>query len=113
MWKKALIGALLCLMVGAPMAGVLGTPEPPPHDIVHIQHFYDAVVMIRNWLYVFILVIVVILFLYAAFLFITAAGNEEKITTARKCITWGVVGIIVMIMAGGIVMIVRTLLEVQ
>ena len=44
-------------------------------------------------------VILVLLILYAGFLWMTAAGSEEKITKARKIITSAVVGLAIILSA--------------
>lgn len=52
------------------------------------------------------LLLVVICFIVAGILFLTAGGAPEKISTARSSFMWGVVGIIVAIVAYSIVTIV-------
>lgn len=43
--------------------------------------------------------IVVILFIYSGFLWMTAAGNEEKITKAKRILSNAIIGIVIVIMA--------------
>jgi|SRR5581483_11246439 len=38
---------------------------------------------------------IVIMFIFAGFMFVTAAGDPAKIATARKAVIWATVGIIV------------------
>jgi hypothetical protein len=47
--------------------------------------------------------IAIVMFLVAGILFLTANGSPEKIGQARQAVIWGIVGIVVGIMAGGIV----------
>ena len=35
----------------------------------------------------------IVMFLYAGALFLTAAGNETKLATAKRAVIWGVIGI--------------------
>jgi hypothetical protein len=44
----------------------------------------------------------ILVILYSAFLFITAAGNEEKVTKAKATIVFGLIGITVAMLAFGI-----------
>lgn len=43
--------------------------------------------------------IVVILFIYSGFLWMTAAGNEEKITKAKRILTNAIIGTVIVVMA--------------
>ena len=43
--------------------------------------------------------IMVILFIYSGFLWMTAAGNEEKITKAKRILSNAIIGIVIVIMA--------------
>lgn len=58
-----------------------------------------------------IMIIAVAMILYAAFKFITAGDDEEAVGSARKILTWGVVGLIVAFLAYSFPTIVRTLVQ--
>lgn len=60
-----------------------------PCQIVHIISS-----LARVWAYL-VFVIAIAAVLYAAFLFLTSAGNEQKVTTARNTLIWALVGIAV------------------
>ena len=49
----------------------------------------------------------VIMFLVAAFMFLTSAGDPAKVATARQAVLWGVVGVVVGLIAFSIPLIVR------
>lgn len=51
----------------------------------------------------------VIMFIYAGILFVTSSGAPDRITRARMSFLWGVVGIIVAIVAYSIVAIAKRL----
>lgn len=53
-------------------------------------------------------VIAVIAFVIAGVLFLTAAGNPEKVQQARNAFLWGVAGVIVGILAFSIISIIQT-----
>ena len=40
-------------------------------------------------------ILAILIILYAAFLFLTAGGNEEKVASAKNALIWGLVGIAV------------------
>lgn len=44
-------------------------------------------------------VILVIVFIYGGVLYMTSGGNEEKVATAKKALTYGVIGIIIIALA--------------
>ncbi len=53
-------------------------------------------------------VVAVVCFVIAGILFMTAAGNPEKIQQARNAFLWGVAGVVVGILAYSIISIVQT-----
>ena len=53
-------------------------------------------------------IIALICFLIAGILFLTAAGNPEKVAQARTAFLWGVAGVVVGILAFSIVAIIQT-----
>ncbi len=50
----------------------------------------------------FLGIIAVIIILYGGFKWMTAAGNEENVSSAKKIITAGIIGLIIVLMAFGI-----------
>jgi len=62
---------------------------------------------IVNVIWVAFTVLAVICFVVAGILFLTAFGEAEKITKARSAFIWGVVGVVVAILAFSIVSLVR------
>ena len=55
---------------------------------------------------------VIVMFALAGFIFMTAQGDPAKIGTARAAVIWGVVGVIVILLAFSIILIARTQLGV-
>jgi len=47
-------------------------------------------------------VIVILMLVYVGFLFVTAQGNDSKITTAREALLWTVVGALILLGAKAI-----------
>ncbi len=111
MAKKILVALFVGAMVMTPLLVAQSAVTAPPTDTMSVEDFYDVIVLVRNWIYTFLLVIVVILLLYAAFLFITASGSEEKVTQARTMVKWAVVGIVLMMIAGAAVAIIESILD--
>ena len=64
-----------------------------------------------NWAFSFLLIFAVICILYSAFLFLTAAGDTEKISKAKSQLMWSVVAVVVAVTARGIVAVIRSIIE--
>ena len=74
----------------------------------------DAVGILNNlvnWAFSFLLIFAVICILYSAFLFLTAAGDTEKISKAKSQLMWSVVAVVVAVTARGIVAVIRSIIE--
>lgn len=65
-------------------------------------------VAIANAVWVVFTIIAVIAFVVAGIMFLTAFGEPEKLSKARSAFIWGVVGIIVALLAFGIITLIRT-----
>jgi len=55
----------------------------------------EGVMSIVNILLGFLGIIAIIIILYGGFVWLTAAGNEEKVSQAKKVITAGIIGLII------------------
>lgn len=75
------------------------------NDIVNI---FDRA---ANYLFTFTLILAVIVFIWNGILFMASGGQEQKITTARKALTWAIVGVAIAIASKGIIMIVISFLN--
>ncbi|OGL59753.1 hypothetical protein A3E96_02640 [Candidatus Uhrbacteria bacterium RIFCSPHIGHO2_12_FULL_46_13] len=58
-----------------------------------------AIINIIKFLLTFLGLIAVIIVLYGGFQWMTAAGNEEKITSARSTLTAGLIGLVIILAA--------------
>jgi len=63
--------------------------------------FADFVGEIASYIRDIALVISVIMFLWSGFLFLTSQGNEEKVTKAKKALTWAIIGLAICIIGEG------------
>ncbi len=62
----------------------------------------EVAAQVINIILGFLGIIAVILIIYGGFLWMTAAGNEDKVSTAKKLLAAGVVGLIIILAAFGI-----------
>ena len=70
--------------------------------------FSSLLIGFLNIVWVAFTFIAVVSFVAAGLMFLTAFGDSEKLTKARSAVIWGVVGIIVALLAWGIINIIRT-----
>ena len=68
---------------------------------------YSLGVSIVNALWIIFTIIAIVMFVIAGILFLTASGEPEKLTKARSAVIWGIVGIIVAILAYTITSLIR------
>ena len=66
---------------------------------------------LRDWIAGLIAIVAVIMILYAAFLYMTAGGDEDKIGTAKKTLMYGIIGVGVSLIAYSIFSIVKSFLQ--
>ncbi|OHA50046.1 MAG: hypothetical protein A2991_01670 [Candidatus Terrybacteria bacterium RIFCSPLOWO2_01_FULL_58_14] len=76
-----------------------------------INNVYDNVLCpASNWLFAFVLVIAVIVLLMGAIMFFTAGGNEDQMATARRFLTYALVGVAVAVLAKSLIFVVGNFL---
>jgi len=85
-------------------------PSPKESGITGMQGFVDLFKNIGEWFQAIVLAIAIIMIIYAGFLWMTAAGDDDKLTNARKTLIYGLVGIAVAILAFAAVAIIDNLL---
>jgi hypothetical protein len=73
-----------------------GGTEAGPSDV---DDLLDLIGQIAVLFQVLVLIIAVIMLVYAGFLWMTAGGEEDKLSTARKVFIWALIGIAVALFA--------------
>lgn len=86
---------------------VLAVPLPNPLACTDIP---GCVKKAADFMFDTFLLFAVLVTLYAAFLFLTSAGNEEKIKKARRAILWIVIGIFIILIANGVALVTKEIL---
>lgn len=75
--------------------------------IVNFCSILSLVNTVLQWFGILVFLIAIAAILYAAFLFLTAGGNEESLSTAKKVLIYGIIGIAVALLATNAVAIVQ------
>ncbi len=104
MKKLLLLGILLPALLGA----VPVLADTPPQVSISAQGILDLVVSLTEWFALLVFALAVIFILYAAFLFITAGGNDEQIKKAKGALLYGIIGVVVALLAYGAVPLIRS-----
>ena len=76
-----------------------------------LQGIIDYINQASGWLFGILLAVVVVFLMYAAFLFLTSGGDEEKTKAAKNYIIYAVVALAVGILATGIVILVGSFFD--
>jgi len=87
-------GALL-----APLSALAATPAPP---ITKVQGLVDLLCAAFGWLFFALIALSLVMIILAAFNYVTANGEPEKVSKATKMILYAVIGIAVALLAKGI-----------
>ena len=77
--------------------------EPPSNTTLPRGTLTGIISNIMTWILGLVGVLGVIGFAIAGILYLTAAGDEDRIATARRAMTWSIVGVIVALL--GVVII--------
>jgi len=100
------------LALGLALAPVIYIFAQGPDPILtHPEQVIQLLNRILNYAWTIMGIIVVMMLLYAGFTFVTAAGSDEKVETAKKMIKWSLVGIVVMILSGGVMLLIENFLR--
>jgi len=97
----AVVGLILPLMAGAQV------PAHPGQINLNQQGIETLIDNILNTIWILAVAAVIVLFIFIAFRFITAQGNMDKIKEARNAFVFGIVGVVVLVLAWSIVTILR------
>jgi len=104
---KVKVGVVATNLFLSALLAPVALAAPLPKPITSLQQIIDKITLASEWLFGFIVVIAVVFLLYAAFLYLTAGGNEEKLKQAKNIIIYVVVAIVVALVAAGVVNIVQ------
>jgi hypothetical protein len=96
---KKIIKTAVALAYAMPLAALASNIDANTFVKNNLGNFINGLAV---WFAGIIFAFSILVILYAAFLFITAAGNEEKVTKAKATIVFGLIGITIAMLAFGI-----------
>ncbi len=104
--------ALFLLLFPLLATGTNGESEGDP--IVRTTADLVAIIEnIRNWLYTIFLVVAVICFLISAYYFLFTGPDPENLKKAKDTLKYGIYGVVVALLAGGMVALIESILKVR
>lgn len=106
-----LFGSLILLPLAHIHADVSGAANP--QNPLKFNSIGDLINYVADALLILGLPIATIMILYAAFLFITSGGDEDKVKKAKQAITYAIIGIAVLLVAKGVALVLKDLFGVQ
>jgi hypothetical protein len=99
------------LVVGMLITPPLLAQAQVPTPITDVDQFGDLACNIAGVIFNLAITVSIIMILYAAFLYMTASGDTNKISRAHSTVIYSVVGIVVAIIAGGLPALVYNILD--
>lgn len=103
--KKTLILLPILALVVMPLLAT--AQEAPPESVATMSALLARITILVNWFFAFFLVLAVFFLLWAAFMYLTSAGDEEKVGKAKKALIWAIVALVVAFLAKGIITLVK------
>ncbi len=91
---------------------VAGAQTLPITNITSLNSAVSFVCLIASWLFTFLIVLTVLFVVVAAFVYLTAGGDPEKVRSATNWLIYAAVAIVVALLARSIPLIVGTLFNV-
>lgn len=92
------------------LAGVIALPNPlcpGGGGAGCISSFPDLISAITTYISAVIGSLAVVMFIWAGILFLTSAGNEGRLGSARKALWWAVIGTAIALAGAGLVAVIR------
>lgn len=110
--KKLIIATLSSILMALPLAAFAVYNNPPLPITLPVTTIDGLVIAILGVLWPIFMGFAVIMFMIAGFNFFTAQGEPSKLVVVRTAVIWGVVGLVVGMLALTIPVVVKTALGV-
>ena len=106
----ALFAVMFAVLPFLTFAGTPGGPTQPPKNITSISNFVTVLQTVLGWMFTIFLILAVVMIIWAAFIYLTAGGEEEKLGKAKSILIYAVVAVVVALVAAGLPNIVGSLI---
>lgn len=109
MSKKSAFIALSAVLL--PFIASAQVAPPPDVGVRSIQDILRVLNTLVNWMFAILMILAVIFIFYAAYLYLTAGGDPEKVKSATRQLIFAAVAIAVALVAQGVRFVVEQLLR--
>ncbi len=112
--KNSIAIGVVAMQLAVPMAVLAqgqGPATPPP--VTNLCDVISIIETITNWLLIFLIIIAVIFVIMAAFKYLGAGGDSEKVGAANKQIIYAAVAVAIGLLARAVPWIVANVLDVS
>lgn len=109
-YMRKVATGLAGILAVAPVVALAEAPPVPEPPIGDIGGALNVLCTIFAWLFAFFIVIAVIFVLLAAWKYLTAAGDADKVKSANQSLIYAAVAVGVALIAKGVPTIVSTLM---
>ena len=104
------IGAVISGLSASALPFVALAQTAPPAPFTNLTGFKTFIcTVVVGWLFTFLIVLTVVFVLIAAFKYLTAAGDPEKVKSAGNTLVYAAVAIVVALFARGLPLIIGSL----
>jgi len=84
-------------------SGISGVQRLPAARGLNFQSIIQKINVLIDYMFTFLLILAVVFVLVAAFKYLTAGGDEEKIGAAHKTLLWAVIAVAVALLSQGVI----------
>jgi hypothetical protein len=103
-----IVSSVLPLLASAQGLEKYGAAGGPPASMagantINTGNVQEQVGNILNWVFYFFIVLAVVFILIAAFSYLTAGGDEQKITKAKNELIYAIIAVVIAVLAKSIV----------
>lgn len=113
--KKIAGVVAIAAVLASPLAALAQITQPPINygdaPITSLGGVQSSLTAIVNWVIVIFWILTVLFLIWAAVLYLTAAGNEEKIKEARNRVIYALIAAAIALLANGLSGIVYSILK--
>ena len=105
--KKLILGLTTLAVLVVPTVALaqinLNYKNPSATFNLGSANLESTVIKIVQWVLTLLGLIAVIMIIYGGFIWLTAGGNEDKVSTAKRIISAAVIGLIIVLLAWAII----------
>lgn len=101
------VGAIVVDILGGSNVDSIQVGDAP---ISNFEGVRAVLITIAQWMFGILMALGIVMILYSAFLYLFSGGDDTRISTARKTLTYAVVALVIAVLAGGVGVLVQNLI---